>query len=61
MRSKWQQFEKEGFDPYIWIFTNGDTLSIKDNLWARKVKQDYFNLKIKNGNQNDSTNFTRKK
>ena len=61
MRAKWQQFEKEGFDPYIWIFTNGDTFSVRDNFWTEKVKQNYLNSKIKRENQNEISSITNRK
>jgi len=54
MRAKWEQFQKEVFDPYIWIFTNGEIHSVNDTLWARKIKQTYFNFKIKKEIRNES-------
>ncbi len=61
MSAKWKQIEKEGFDPYIWIFINGDTFSVRDNFWIKKIKQNYNTSKIIRENQNETDQNRNKK
>lgn len=61
MSAKWKQLEKEGFDPYIWVFINGDTFSVRDNFWTKKIKLNYSNSKFNKGNENETDNINNKK
>lgn len=61
MIAKWKQFEKEGFNPYIWIFTNGETLSVNDVHWASKIMQNYLSFKFIKAKNSESVNFIDKR
>lgn len=61
MRAKWEQYEKEGLNPFIWVFVNGNTFSIRDNSWIKQIKQNYFISKIKKGDQIETDQIRNKK